>query len=87
MLSQAMITEAVGRGYGSEKNSGKTMDTDIAKAIVCEIMKLPGMTEVDVEQELGVLYQQCEETELKLVVLESIHELQIGKAVKIKDNE
>jgi len=56
MLSKEIITEAVARGWCADKNSSKTMDSDLAMVIVDEIMKLPGITNLDVEQELVALY-------------------------------
>lgn len=40
MTAKEEIMQAVARGWCSEKNSSKTMDTDLAMAITEEILKI-----------------------------------------------
>jgi len=40
-MKKEEIMQAVARGWGSEANSGKVMDTDLAMAITEEILKMP----------------------------------------------
>ena len=65
------IAGAVARGWCSEKNKSKTMDSDLAFAITDEIMKL----DIDIEEELMALYTDCTDKQRRLEVLCELHRI------------
>ncbi len=73
MTRKEEIMQAVARGWCNEKNSGKTMDTDLAMAITDEIVKLP----LDIEAELTALYLICTDRQKRLEVLCELHRIRL----------
>lgn len=67
------ITGAVARGWCSKKNSSKTMDIDLAEAIVEEIIMLPCIMAIDIEQELTKLYHAAKEDCLRIEILNDLN--------------
>lgn len=56
-----VITGAVARGWCTDANKDKTMDSDLAMAIVDEIMDIPCEPGLDIPAEMRRLYRTIED--------------------------
>ena len=72
-LRKEEVAQAVARGWCSEKNSSKTMDSDLAMAITEEVMALGIFRTLIIEKELARIYDNCDDNRLKLDLLLESH--------------